>query len=59
MFEESRHIDGFCALKWDKTTGSINELGGWYAGIKSQSLGRVHFRRISKEEYQALKNIVF
>lgn len=59
MFEESRHIDGFCVLKWDKTTGSINELGGWYAGIKSQSLGRVHFRRISKEEYQALKNIVF
>ena len=51
------YIDGFCALQWDKSSGCINELKGYYAGIKSESLGGVFFRRISQQEYDAFKKI--
>lgn len=51
------YIDGFCTLQWDKSSGYINELKGYYAGIKSQSLGRVFFRRIGLKEYDAFMKI--
>lgn len=54
---EGSNIDGFCALQWDSSNGKVDELKGWYAGIKSRCLGKIHFRRCSKREFYSLINI--
>lgn len=54
---EGSNIDGFCALQWDSSNGKVDELKGWYAGIKSRCLGKIHFRRCSKKEFYSLINI--